>query len=1282
MDHKKIFVFLLMGIFMISIVSAFEFDNVKDYNEETKTVTIKNCDLWLGVCLNKGEILAEYTLTDNTDYCLTDCYAEGTATLGSERVLFQDVEFKNKIGNTKEINDFKWFIEVEDKKDIEIKTYETICSKLINGTEICHNKQNGTIKKEVITYDWKRYNGEDLPSGDYKWRIEGRKNKFESIDWVVSSNGFKLKEWAWWNSGWGYKTDYKINSNVTSTLTNFPAYLEIDTATLITAGKMESACEDLRILNSAEDSELDYEIENSTCNTASTIVWFKHPSLASGNQTVYVYYGNSGASSTSDGTAVFDSYAGVYHFGHDLTSSTGTYSLSGTGTIAYNTDGGLGYGLIGNNDGDYAGLANSINPEDYDAGFHMMSIVESTVATAGIFNAPYWAGSADTSINYDNNAYRMAFFNNIIILGTLEATGDSWGMSGSHNISQDTWAINNGTTIVDASSAPSNNIAMTLPRQYHWQGVLERTITEVRISLIERTTDWCLAELIQLNYIGTEQEALSLSITQNIPIDYYNSTSQDITFNCSATQETGVYSLNLTINGTIYETVTGAGTTNLTLQKTETLSDGFYNWSCTGNDLSNSLTSDIRYLTIDTTPFINFTSPTPIDNYNSSSAYFPVNVTLTETYYDNITFYFQTDDDDVDWEWDDDTRFVNESSFADGVWEYNVTVWTTTGQSNSTETRTITIDTGDPVLSVAYNLTDLVTFGLPTNSTWHYNATDLHIDSCYYNYTGSPIMEVITCNSTQVTNWTTGGSKTLQFCANDTLGNEKCNITSIDISYIAYDQFDNPDPAVEGFDATFNLTVNMTGITTTSANFTINDTIYAPTTISSDADGYYFEVTVEMEEGWGNTTGYNQSWHWNYTIDGITTNTSTSTENITVYKMGIDDCSTYGEMILNFSLRNEEDAELVNVTAGSNFEIDLTLTSRDNSSITFDYSNIFTDDNNPQICIPANVINNTEWDIDFVVGFDSTDHVWEFYYLENGTLDSTLVFDTQTSLQTPVYDLLTADSTSFLFNYFDQDGLAVEDAMVHVYRQYIGSGVFLEVERARPDELGDTIVHLVEEDVIYYFVISQNGTILYTSSSYTALCQTTPCTIQVEASGEGAEFPTDWTMVDDGAYSISSDSSTRDVSLTYTSTVATTFNLTVYKYESDGSYLPINSSISTGTSGVITLDVPQSAGNVSFFASVIQDDVFINSEWVDFTEKSGDKFGTITALFIASLIILTLGLMAVSEGVGTLIFVMLGVALSGFLGLMKTDLSTGVSVVLYLVIAGGILIWKLTSGRK
>ena len=770
----------------------------------------------------------------------------------------------------------------------------------------------------------------------------------------------------------------------------------------------------------------------------------------------------------------------------------------------------------------------------------------------------------------------------------------------------------------------------------------------------------------------------SPTITLNTPTNDTTTDVPTINFNATISGETPI-NVSLIIDGTYNETNSSGILGDYLF--TKTLSEGSHTWlieSCGVTDCGNSSTYD---LTIDTTPHIQFETPTPANNSNLSVSYIPVNVSLTETYFQNLTFYFYKGDVlNESITFTDSTRFYNKTLCTCDNWKINATTCTTTNQCNSTETRTIAIDLLPPVLSSANNLTDINTLSLPINSSWNFTATDNHLSTCWYSNVTGGTNHTVTCNSQINTTWATQGNKTIQFCANDTFGFETCKTEYIWVYLLSYTQADNPDPAVEGFSANFNFTINRTNIPTTTANLILNNTIYTPTS-TAGTNGYFFEVNIIIPDTWGNTTGITQDWLWNYSITGIS-DANTTTDNITIYELAIDDCSSYGEVILEFNLYDEETATAVNESAGANVEVDLKLTSKDDASVYLDFNKTWVNENNPKICIPLNVLNNSQYWIDFTVGFDSTDRVWEFYYLDDGTLNLTKIFDIQTATPITLFDLLTTDSTSFLFNYFDQDGLAVDDAIVHVYRKYIGEGTFREVERAKSDLNGDTIVHLVEEDVLYYFIISQYGSILFTSSQYTALCQATPCTIQIEASGEGATFGTDWDIIDGGAYTITSSASARTVNLTYSLNDSSTMNLTVYNYNNDGSYSIISTTSDTGSTGSMILTVPQSAGNVSFFATVYQDEEFINSEWVDFEQKSSDYFGSTLALFLGALIILTLGLMAVSEGVGTLVFVILGVAVAGFLGLITTELSTGVNIVIYLVLAGGILLWKLTGGRK
>jgi len=103
-----------------------------------------------------------------------------------------------------------------------------------------------------------------------------------------------------WLSGWTYRRPITVTNNTTSALTNYQVLITIDTASLISAGKMRSDGGDIRFTDSDGVTLINYWIE-SGINTTSTRIWVKVPSIpASGSTTIYIYYGNPSATSSSD----------------------------------------------------------------------------------------------------------------------------------------------------------------------------------------------------------------------------------------------------------------------------------------------------------------------------------------------------------------------------------------------------------------------------------------------------------------------------------------------------------------------------------------------------------------------------------------------------------------------------------------------------------------------------------------------------------------------------------------------------------------------------------------------------------------------------------------------------------------------------------------------------------------------------------------------------------------------------------------------------------------------
>ena len=92
----------------------------------------------------------------------------------------------------------------------------------------------------------------------------------------------------------------------------------------------------------------------------------------------------------------------------------------------------------------------------------------------------------------------------------------------------------------------------------------------------------------------------------------------------------------------------------------------------------------------------------------------------------------------------------------------------------------------------------------------------------------------------------------------------------------------------------------------------------------------------------------------------------------------------------------------------------------------------------------------------------------------------------------------------------------------------------------------------------------------------------------MEASSEFQEFDDNWDLAN-GSYLVTSDASTRDVTLTYSLAEPTTMNLTILKYTNNPETMEvIGSDQAYSTGGTLTVTVPQVAGNISFVAAVYQ----------------------------------------------------------------------------------------------
>ena len=223
-----------------------------------------------------------------------------------------------------------WEIEQKTTDTVQVqKNVSTPCKavKDLNGVSYCTDKDYffecpdaecayntiGYEDKQVDIYSWielptdldrkdgskviKTYNKTLDPFADIKLKASWKNDL--SSNWG-SGGKWKINPENWWNADWDYRQDLNVVDNNSSgdAVAGVVSRLTLDTASLISAGKMQSDCDDIRIIYL---NTTDINVSHEGCNTADTNIYFMTQASISGyNDTNYdVYYGYSSATATN-----------------------------------------------------------------------------------------------------------------------------------------------------------------------------------------------------------------------------------------------------------------------------------------------------------------------------------------------------------------------------------------------------------------------------------------------------------------------------------------------------------------------------------------------------------------------------------------------------------------------------------------------------------------------------------------------------------------------------------------------------------------------------------------------------------------------------------------------------------------------------------------------------------------------------------------------------------------------------------------------------------------------
>jgi len=114
--------------------------------------------------------------------------------------------------------------------------------------------------------------------------------------------GVAAAQTSWLDPAWAYRRPITISNSSGQELTDYQALVTLDSSFNFTL----SDGNDLRVTEDDGTTQIPFWIEE--WNEAGTIarIWVKIPSLPIGDNTIYLYYGNSGAASASNGDTTFE----------------------------------------------------------------------------------------------------------------------------------------------------------------------------------------------------------------------------------------------------------------------------------------------------------------------------------------------------------------------------------------------------------------------------------------------------------------------------------------------------------------------------------------------------------------------------------------------------------------------------------------------------------------------------------------------------------------------------------------------------------------------------------------------------------------------------------------------------------------------------------------------------------------------------------------------------------------------------------------------------------------
>ncbi len=373
----------------------------------------------------------------------------------------------------------------------------------------------------------------------------------------------------------------------------------------------------------------------------------------------------------------------------------------------------------------------------------------------------------------------------------------------------------------------------------------------------------------------------------------------------------------------------------------------------------------------------------------------------------------------------------------------------------------------------------------------------------------------------------------------------------------------------------------------------------------------------------------------------------------------------------------DENTQLELSGTGENVSLEVAITIFDSAeTITIlNFSTTFNQTNPNSICSLTNLFNVTTFVLDSTTKYSSGTREIEYYNIRD------FIINNETSIQNiTLFDIKSSESTDFQITFKNSEFIVVENALIQVNRQYVSEGVFKTVELPITDSNGQTIVHLVQNDVVYNYIVTKDNEVIGTFNNLVAFCDDATigqCFILLNAlEGTTPAFNPD---IGSGIsiQTTSFNDTTRDLTFGFSTNDGSvrTVSLTSIKMDQLGNTSVCNSTI-TSSSGTLTCNIPASIGNETIIVSIFVDDTL---SFTNYFKAANDIELGVSGFFLLLFLVLSLAMMFSESKQMIIVGVILGFVSGSMLFFIQGGIIGGGSAIMWLIIMGMIMIWKLNS---